>query len=376
MSANSSRVVWKLAVVVLLAAAAGAAFVWGSQPTAKVVAATKGKVANVVTGSVVVEAERVRPITSDVEGRMKGESKLHPGDEVKGGEVVAQLDTADVDLEIEHVQNELKAIRTNIETANKISDARWKTTEEDFAAADRTYNKLKQLSDLAWERAKRDFESAKQLREKEAVDNARALENLQNTLDTLERRKDKMSIRAPFDGVIAEVFYWPNDLVPAKQALATIITSSKVVRAKISEERFANVEVGQRAKVSFLGLGKEPFDATVDKKLPTAEAGTQRYSIFLKVNVPQEKLLPDLTGDVGITVGEHENVVMVPRRALFDENVFVVENGVVRQRHVVFGFIDLNVVEIEKGLQPGELVIVEELEKFRDGQRVRVELLK
>jgi RND family efflux transporter MFP subunit len=185
-----------------------------------------------------------------------------------------------------------------------------------------------------------------------------------------------MSIRSPFDGVIAEVFYRPGDLVPAKQPLANIISSNKVVRAKISEERFASVEVGQRAQVSFLGLGGKPFDATVEKKLPTAEAGTQRYSVFLKLDekqIPMEKLLPDLTGDVGITVGEHANVVFVPRRALFDGNVFVVENGVVRQRPVVFGFIDLNVVEIEKGVQPGDLVIVEQLAKFRDGQRVRIE---
>jgi hypothetical protein len=40
------------------------------------------------------------------------------------------------------------------------------------------------------------------------------------------------------------------------------------------------------------------------------------------------------------------------------------------------GYVSMNITEITKGLNPGDLVVVEELDKFRDGDRVRTELVK
>jgi multidrug efflux pump subunit AcrA (membrane-fusion protein) len=51
----------------------------------------------------------------------------------------------------------------------------------------------------------------------------------------------------------------------------------------------------------------------------------------------------------------------------------VVENGQVKLRPVEVGYISLTAVEILKGLKAGDLVIVDQLDKFRDGDHVRVE---
>ena len=67
---------------------------------------------------------------------------------------------------------------------------------------------------------------------------------------------------------------------------------------------------------------------------------------------------------------------MIPRRALFDsDKVFVVTNGRAQRRQVEVGYVSLTKVEIRKGVELGEYLIVDELERFRDGQRVRVQVV-
>src|SRR5690606_37334579 len=115
------------------------------------------------------------------------------------------------------------------------------------------------------------------------------------------------------------------------------------------------------------------YPARVDKILPTADPDTQRYSVFLEVEIDPEILVPGITGDVSIVAGEHQNTLIIPRRALFGNNVFVVTNGRVELRQVQTGFTSLNHVAILDGLSEGELVVVDQLDTFRDGDRVRVQ---
>ena len=93
-------------------------------------------------------------------------------------------------------------------------------------------------------------------------------------------------------------------------------------------------------------------------------------------DVDPEILKPNSTGEVTITIHQRPNAVVVPRRALFENNkLFVVQDGIVRKREVEVGYVALNKVEVRKGVASGELVILDPNEGFRDGQRVRTELV-
>jgi hypothetical protein len=66
---------------------------------------------------------------------------------------------------------------------------------------------------------------------------------------------------------------------------------------------------------------------------------------------------------------------MVLRRSLFDGNkVLVVRDGRVERRTLEVGYVSLNNAQVKRGLTVGELVIVDQLEEFREGQRVKVEV--
>jgi multidrug efflux pump subunit AcrA (membrane-fusion protein) len=95
--------------------------------------------------------------------------------------------------------------------------------------------------------------------------------------------------------------------------------------------------------------------------------------VWLDVEAEPEMLRPGSTGEVTITVDSHPDAIVIPRRALFGgDNVWVVKNGRVERRKVTIGYDSaLNVVEILKGLDVGEYIIVDRLDEFHEGQRVR-----
>jgi RND family efflux transporter MFP subunit len=372
MPANSGRAFLKALVVLAVLAAAGLATAYFLRPIAKVAIVGRGDTASIVPGSVVVEAERESPIASEIEGKVL-KTDLVPGQQVKEGEVLFQLDTRDIDLEIAQAQADFDAARETVKIAADMAALQLKSKQEEFEASKREYDANK-LAGVAFEKAERDFKLFKQEQAKADADYKLRVATLETALKVAQRKKEKMTIKAPFDGTITQVFAHNNDLVGAKVPLANIIAATRRVKAKISEENFAAVAEGMKARITFLGYRDQVFVATVTQKLPTAEPDTQRYIAFLKVDgIEPAKLLPNLTGEVGVIVGEHKNVVRVPRIAMRDGYAFVVEDGRMREHKLDTGYIDYNWVEVKSGVKEGDVIIVEDTDSFHDGQRVRTQ---
>ena len=359
-----------IALVVLVAAVfAVISFV---RPIAKVATVISGKAPNAVPGSVTVQAEFKMELKSEVGGRLLS-STLVPGDRVTKGAVLAQLDTGDLKLAIEQNQIDLEAARKSIAVGSSIK-LELQSAREGLANSER----LAKMGVFALGELEKQRRSVQQIEQKlalEDVQNAQKVDTLENSLKVKQRQLEKMTIVAQFDGVVSLVFARPGDLISAGTPIAVLISTSRTVEAMISEENFSGVRVGQRASVRFLPYGGWLYDATVTKILPTADPDTQRYIVFLDVKIEPEKLIPGITGEVTIIVAEHDHATIVPRRALFGNNLYVAVDGRVQLRTVEVGYVSLTAVEILKGVSPGEQVIVDELEKFRDHDRVRTELV-
>lgn len=350
------------------------AYVYLSRPVALVAAATSGMALKQVPGSVTVLAEFEMDLKSEVGGRII-QSILDPGGIVKEGQVLAQLDTGDLELEIEGIRVKYEAEKQRISVGSavllELQTAREQLDE--FERLTRSGNR----SEAELTRERRRVRAIEQRLELEEVNNRQLIDGYENTLRVKQRQLEKMTIIAPFDGVISEVgAARPGDLIGPNWPLAKLISASRTVEAKISEENFADLRINQRARVRFLPYGAELFDANIVKILPTSDPETQRYIVHLDVKIEPERLVPGITGEVTIVVGERHAEANIPRRALFGNNVYVVNNGRVELRQVEVGYTSLTTVEILSGLSEGDQVIIDELDRFRDGDRVRPRLVE
>jgi RND family efflux transporter MFP subunit len=373
MSAKSGRsLLWvKLVAVLLVLGVAALALREYSRPLAKVEAVISGDAVDAKSGSLTVKEEYSMQMKTQIAGRvLVKDYNLEPGRKVNEGDILVQLDTGDMDIEIQAAKNALESAKAKV-AVGSVSKYALESATSDFTNTERLY-KMGQISDSDYQKARRGVETIKQQQMMEAVLNQENLDADATTLATKELAKKKMTITAPFAGQVAEVYAHPGDLVDTGSPIVRLITTAREVQAKISEEDFANVREGQKVSVTFLPYGAFVYNGTVKKILPTADPETLRHLADLDItDIEPAKLIPGITGEVSIEVGRRHANAIIPRRALLNENVYVVKDGKVELRPVKKGFVWLTGVEILEGLEPGEEVIVEDLESFRSGNSVK-----
>lgn len=339
------------------------------RPQAVVEPVVRGLAINPVPGSVTAVAEYQMELKSEVSGRI-ARTALELGRSVKKGDFLLALDSADLQLQIEQLESDFAAHKRRVEIGSSLK-LEMDVAREDLANK-KGQMKFGVVSEAEITRQERQIKQIEQRIALEKVANDLTTETYENRLKVQRRQLAKMTFVAEFDGVISAIFARPGDLIGGNSTIATIISTSRNVEAKVSEENFAGIRVGQKASVRFLGYGSQTYKAEVVKILPTADPETQRYIVHLSVDLPVEKLVPGLTGEVSIVIGQREGQLLVPRRALRGGQIMIVNGGVVEVRKVETGFVALNQVEILKGLKEGDQVLVDDLDLFRDGDRVRI----
>ena len=374
---NKGRVLPLLGVVLVLLAVGGYFVFKNLQAPARVKLATRDTAVDAVFGSVTIFADGgVRELKIQVPGKV-ATTNIKPGSAFKKGDVLVSLDVKDLDRQIIEYRRKYDSdkARAKIILENnpekKVANEKLETAKRLLRLGSATQE---QVNDL--QRVVDGIETKYQLTE---FDDKKADADFTVAMEDFELLREKMQIRAPIDGTIEKALTWEGALVSANQTLVTIIARTRIVAAKIGEESFGRVKVGQAARLRLLTFGSQNYDATVSELLPTADE-TQRFTAYLDVKIEPERLpellKPNSTGEVTITIDSRPNQVTVPRRSLFDGNkVFVVKDGRVQRREIEVGYVALNKVEVRKGLEAGEAVILDDLDSYRDGQRVRAEIV-
>lgn len=381
MSAKSapSRLGLKLLIIVVAVVAAVFVAIVVSRPVAMVQPVTSNVAVDAKAGSVTVVAEYGMELKSEFGGRVLAKDfKLDPGAQVKAGDVLAQLDPAELQIAIEKDENDFAVTKERF-TKDHSTELKLESAHADLDNF-RRQNKLGGYPDIELAKREREVKMMEQQAELEKIDHKQTLANFDNLLKSEHLKLAHMTITAPFNGVVSAVNVHPGDLLGGGSPVATLITTNKVVEGQISEEEFAKVRIGQKASVTFIPYGSMLFPASVVKILPTADPQTQRHLVHLNVAVDDaHPLVPGTNGEMSIVVDQHPARAIVPRRALFThggDSVWVVKGGRVEERRVKKGFVWATGAEIVEGLEPGELVIVDQLEAFHDGQRVRMNTLQ
>jgi len=373
-SSRSGRRLLLPALAVALAAGVAFAFFQGTRATARVKAANRDTAIDAVTGSVVVDAEGgFKELRSEAAGKVVT-AILRPGTHFRKGEVLVQLDTTELDRQIsetrrKHGTDKARArllLENNPE--RKVAEERLATARRLFELGNAPEEEVKGL-----QRALDEIDRRLRLTE---FDDRKGDDDFKVAMEALELQRERMRVTAPFDGTIHNTgaLTWEGALINAGQPVALVFSRKRIVIAKISEESFGRVKLGQGARIRLLTYGTQNFDATVSELLPAAD-DAQRFTVHLDVKADPELLRPLSTGEVTITVDSAPDQIMVLRRSLFDGNkVLVVRDGRVERRTLEVGYVSLNNAQVKRGLAVGELVIVDQLEDFREGQRVKVEV--
>ena len=353
-----------LAVVLLIMA-----INWYTIPEAMVSRAVRGTAEELVIGSVEVSEYHSLQLRSERHGIVL-ESFVEIGDTVSKGQVLMRLDTDDQQLELEKLLIEKENFEKTLEIKQQ-SEYTLQNMLENIDDIRRDVNRgIRPQREL--ELAERDLQKIKDDMQRIKLNQDLNLTLKENQIKQLRLDIEKMTIRSPVNGVITNIYAREGDLVSGESVIFELIDERRLVVAEISEEDYNKVKEGMNATVRFLAYPKQAFKAVVSQILPTANPITQRYKTYLDVEIDNDMLKPGLTGEVSIVSARREKAVLVPSQAVLGNHVFKVTNSKVHRVKVDIGYRGLITVEILEGLREGDIVLVEELTRFRDGDLVRL----
>lgn len=361
-----------LRVVLVLVLLGGAVFggLYYTRPVVAVAPVRLGTAAASVPGTVTVRAERTYVVVTEVPGRII-RNDLKVGQKVSARDLLVQIDRKAIDLEIRQLQGRLESINTRIKAGST------KKFELEGALDVLKYREelleKKAIPAAEVEAARRTVRSLEQAIELESAQLELERSTLEASLDAQQTLLEKTELRSPIDGIVSRVEAFVGDLVGGNTLIAEIVSLTRIVDMKVSEENNAFVQIGQIATVRLASYGGRKFSAEVAKLATTADPETQRYVVELVVDAPPEELIPGMTGEAVITVATRPNALLIPRPALIGDQVYVVTDGVVEQRTVKVGFSAMNEAEILEGLAKDEWVAISLLDRLNNGSRVRTE---
>jgi HlyD family secretion protein len=180
---------------------------------------------------------------------------------------------------------------------------------------------------------------------------------------------EKTRIRAPYDGIIAEL----NLEIGQLSQITTIIPKAPIrivdllpryVRAQIDEADLPKVKLGMDARIKVLASKKETFIGKVRKIIPyVSNVREQDRTCEIEVTTETDQVLPaGASADVEIILDKRSNVLSLPTRAIFgraqDKFVYVKEGSYAKKRAIKTGLSNFDYVEILSGVSDGETVLI------------------
>lgn len=359
--------VLKFGLPVLLLAAAVWLFNRQLTLTVPVAAAETGTAVNAVTGTVEVWAYADIHVKAQNRGLIT-DNPVQAGDRVEAGDIVAVQESDQLQLQIEQVEIRLEAARAreDLESTHKIDlESLAERLEGVELAVELKQRPVSDLEDLRREQRKKEV-----LWRMEEIQQRESRRLLENQLAQLSLQMGQMSTRAPFAGTIAAINAFKGDLVGGGQNLVRLVSHGRYLIMELTEEDYFGVEDGQPVTLRLASYPDRTFDGEVSRLADVANANNKTRNVIVHVEAPDDVLVPGLTGEGYLVKAERENAVLIPRRALIGNLVYVVRGGVVEVRRVQPGFLGLNKAEIREGLEEGELVVLEDQNLLKPGDRV------
>ena len=224
---------------------------------------------------------------------------------------------------------------------------------------------------VEYEKAKSEVNRLRSAVETERIDRDRNLNALEETTKKLEAQMKNSEVRSPIDGLLTNIQTIDGELVSEGNELFTVASRKNYVRGEVNEEDVGEVKPKMKAKLQLYAYRTKTFTAHVTSIQPAADPTTQRYTIVLEMENPPDNLMAGMTGEMNVITGTHENVLLVPTRALLVDQALIVKAGIVHARTVQAGYRTLDFTEAVSGLAEGDHVVLSDQDKLHPGEPVR-----
>jgi HlyD family secretion protein len=188
----------------------------------------------------------------------------------------------------------------------------------------------------------------------------------------LQRQVDELSINSPVDGIVGDLLVDQKAAVSRDTPVMAVVDLSRFeVDAQIPESYADDLAIGMQAEVLVAGRGYSGTLVAVSPEIVDNQVASRiRFDGTGPANLRQNQRLT-----TRILLAEHPNVLYVQRGQFLDSGAgriaYVVnESRVATRRRIETGARSLSAVEVVSGLEPGETIVISNLDPFRGADTV------
>ncbi len=330
--------------------------------------------------------------------------QVKEGDRVEAGQLLAVIDSSDLQKEVEIAQNTYDLAVTTYEEQQIAAENGYAKALQDYEAARAEYERTNVLyeagdvSKVAWDTARNNMNDAKRatrtftLKDGKAVANESYALQIKNAEFELEKKKEQLEdcqVTSPIAGTVvrvnAKVGRFADKIEDDKPMF--IIENLDVLEMKIniSEYSIGKVQVGQDVDITADILNGGTVKGSVTAISPTGEekggGSTERViPTTIKIQEKDTKLIAGITARAKIVLNQADHALIVPSSALLEGEegtwVAAVQDNAVKRIPVTTGVesdLQIQVIPAEEGaLTEGMEVVANPTPDMTDGMKVLV----
>ena len=334
---------------------------------------------------------REYPIKSNTAGKLT-EVRVDKGDRVAKGQPLAIVTDPALLFTRDKAQAELvEKIGRADEKASPVLqefDARLRGTQELMDIAQREVKRITDLMqtnagaqndlDRAMDRVKQlliDIEAIKAQRQAKKLELQKDVEVAQAALKTANWNVEEQTLKAPIDAVVLDrptpigTRVAINDPI---MRIADVAPANLVMRADVDEEDVARVNIDQPVRLTLYAFPGQVFSGRVTRIYDQADAARRTFEVDVKLDQPNERLQPGMTGELAFIMASKDRALVVPSQAVQAGSIYTIEQGRLKRiESTSIGIKSIERAEVLSGLQEGTTVVISPVANLADGQPVR-----
>jgi RND family efflux transporter MFP subunit len=185
-------------------------------------------------------------------------------------------------------------------------------------------------------------------------------------------------LRSSIDGFVTARYADPGTVVTAGAPIVSIQSEKQVyVTVPVPEEISSHVQIGQVTTATFDAFPGQKFEGKITALNPAADLQSRQFTLRVTIANALNLLKPGMFGRVIFETDRTRNAVVVPREAVkngkMGPTVTVIDSdGVAHVRKVQAGAQDTLGIQVVKGVQAGEQVVVLSLNPVQEGKKVKI----
>ena len=326
--------------------------------------------------------------------------KVHAGDVVKKGQVLATIDSPELTNKLAQEQSaadamEVDYLRSQIDAKKKRGELQkaFDNATIDQTSAQRDLQRYQKafaqgaVPSMNVDKAKDDVEKARITVEHAKADLANDGASLDFDIKSkklahdrqvllvkdLQRQVDELNVKSPVDGQVGQLFIAERATVAKDAQLLSVIDLSKLeVEMKVPESFARDLGIGMGGEISGNGNTWKGLVSAISPEVVNGEVAARlRFEGDTPKQLRQNQRL-----SVRILLDRRDNVLAVQRGSFVDESggayAYVVHDGIAEKRPIRVGASSIDKVEILDGLKEGDRIVISGTDSFKNAARVAI----